>query len=81
MPCVTGAVGVCEAGVISCECSGDQCTTMCVSQIQARAEVCNTLDDDCDGTIDEETDGPLCAAFETCTAGTCTGTCFHALFT
>jgi len=34
-------------------------------------EVCNGADDDCDGRADEEEDGPLCGAGETCAGDTC----------
>jgi MYXO-CTERM domain-containing protein len=77
MPCETGMVGACEGGVISCECVGDTCTTSCVPQVAARSEVCNSIDDDCDGMTDEEDGDPLCPAFETCDEGTCIAGCFE----
>jgi hypothetical protein len=54
--CNEGAYG-CTAGALVC--SDNTGTTV---------EVCNSLDDDCDGTVDE--DNP-CPAGETCTMGQC----------
>jgi hypothetical protein len=47
--CSTGAPGVCAAGTTSCSGGGIVCTP---NQAPG-AELCNMLDDDCDGVVDE----------------------------
>ncbi|MCC6664411.1 MAG: putative metal-binding motif-containing protein [Polyangiaceae bacterium] len=53
---VAGAQGVCAAGQLKCA-SG---AVSCVPGATASAEVCNGLDDDCDGQADEDLDGQPC---------------------
>jgi len=48
--CATGLPGECAVGRASCQ--GE--TMECVAVTQPIEEVCNGLDDDCDGTVDEE---------------------------
>ncbi|MBK9760552.1 MAG: putative metal-binding motif-containing protein [Flavobacteriales bacterium] len=62
--CSTGQVGVCAAGTTQCV-SG---VIMCVANTSPSAEVCNGLDDDCDGIVD---DGSTCPLGQTCSAGQC----------
>jgi len=50
--CVTGLLGVCNAG--HNRCVGG--TFACTADRGPGAEICNALDDDCDGAIDEATD-------------------------
>ena len=50
VPCETGALGICGAGVA--QCVGGQ--VLCVPNFDPRAELCNGLDDDCDGEDDED---------------------------
>ncbi|AKF10712.1 nidogen-like domain-containing protein [Sandaracinus amylolyticus] len=75
--CDTEMEGACAAGRISCACSGASCTTSCVPQVTPRAERCNQLDDDCDGMVDDEGEGALCASGQRCIDGACVGTCFE----
>ena len=47
--CNTGLDGICTAGTLSCQ--GGSLT--CVQNNSPQAEVCNGLDDNCDGVVDE----------------------------
>lgn len=49
--CTTGLPGVCATGVTACV-DGDVVCEPSVT-VGARAELCNGLDDDCDGTLDD----------------------------
>jgi len=52
--CDTGLLGVCAAGTTAC--SGGRVT--CNQNIRARAEVCDGLDDDCNGVVDNDANCP-----------------------
>jgi GH25 family lysozyme M1 (1,4-beta-N-acetylmuramidase) len=59
--------GACTVGVGGCaalgtwECSADGAATVCDAEALApRTEVCNGVDDDCDGTTDEDGCGAIC---------------------
>nr|NIR39269.1 VWA domain-containing protein [Actinomycetota bacterium]NIS33977.1 VWA domain-containing protein [Actinomycetota bacterium]NIU20860.1 VWA domain-containing protein [Actinomycetota bacterium]NIU68783.1 VWA domain-containing protein [Actinomycetota bacterium]NIV57368.1 VWA domain-containing protein [Actinomycetota bacterium] len=66
MACGT-STGVCEPGVYLCV-GGSFDTSTCVGAVGPSAEICNTLDDDCNGSVDEGTDpGTSC--------GSSTGAC------
>jgi hypothetical protein len=47
--CDTGAFGVCQAGIITCSNGGLSCEA---SELPS-PELCNGLDDDCDGAVDQ----------------------------
>jgi hypothetical protein len=53
-PSVTQNVGICRAGVSSCvqKPDGSYGMSACAGQVLPAAEVCNGLDDDCDGRVD-----------------------------
>ncbi len=62
---VTEGVGVCHAGAIACGASGD---AVCTGMVAPSGEVCNGLDDDCDGEVDE---CASCGASRVCMGGRC----------
>jgi len=66
--CNTGLQGVCDAGTDTCQGGA----IVCVQDVASSAEVCDGLDNDCNGAVDDG--GPLCGANQTCTAGVCVGT-------
>ncbi|HEY6105796.1 MAG TPA: MopE-related protein, partial [Anaeromyxobacteraceae bacterium] len=51
--CNTGLLGVCAAGTVHC--TGG--SLRCVQDVAKSAEVCNGLDDDCDGVVDQGDSG------------------------
>ena len=55
-PMGTAGVGICKEGTQSCDSGGTGWST-CTGQVMPSAEVCgNSLDDNCDGTADENLD-------------------------
>ena len=62
--CDTGNAGVCSAGTTTCQ-SG---TLVCVQDQASTPEVCDGLDNDCDGAPDN---GDLCGGSQICVAGAC----------
>ncbi|MCC6557471.1 MAG: hypothetical protein IT372_31355 [Polyangiaceae bacterium] len=77
-PCASGAPGVCAPGHTLC--SGGSST--CISNIApgSQSEICNTLDDNCNGQTDEMNPTPACASQNpnaanvnswACTSGAC----------
>ncbi len=84
-PCYTGPpetrnVGECTDGTETC---AGGAWGACIGEIGPTSEVCNGLDDDCDGTVDEGCeectdgepcdDGDPCTTNDICAAGTCSG--------
>jgi predicted ribosomally synthesized peptide with SipW-like signal peptide len=59
--CSTGLPGICNAGTLHCVGGA----LSCVQNVSAGTEICNGLDDDCDGAVDEGC--PYCGD------GVCTG--------
>jgi subtilisin-like proprotein convertase family protein len=53
MPCSTGQMGVCSIGTYKCQNN----VIDCFPDVMASAEMCNGLDDDCDGLVDENNAG------------------------
>ena len=75
-PCGTSAKGVCKLGVYECGAckSGETDCRVCVGAVSPGKEVCNGLDDDCNGLID---DGVLPGVGDACGGGSssqCKGT-------
>ncbi len=70
-PCDTGLQGACSVGRTDCATEGT--TGMCRPIINAGAELCDNVDNDCNGTVDEGES--LCDAGQVCDKGTCVGAC------
>ncbi len=66
---VAGQQGRCAMGTLSCNAGGTQCTGP-----SPATEICNGIDDDCDGTTDEGLTGGACNTGQqgVCSAGTLT---------
>jgi hypothetical protein len=68
LSCDTGKAGLCGRGISDCKAGVLGCQPITDPQ----PEVCNGLDDDCNGKID---DGAPCPPGEVCTNGTCVPHC------
>jgi MYXO-CTERM domain-containing protein len=71
MPCDTGKLGRCAAGLTQCQ-MVDGAPPECTPQVTETDETCDDVDNDCDGEIDE---GDLCQPEFVCVRGTCVQSC------
>lgn len=67
---VPGGVGLCGKGIS--ECANDGGLPTCTPVYTPRDEVCDDIDNDCDGTVDE---GELCPTEKICVHGSCVFNC------
>jgi hypothetical protein len=68
--CETGLVGACGTGLT--DCAEDGTTAACRPVIQPSTERCDNVDNDCDGTVDEEAP---CPENRRCFQGKCVASC------
>jgi len=71
MPCDTGLQGACSVGRTDCAAEGT--TGMCRPIINPGAELCDNVDNDCNGMVDEG--DSLCPAGKVCDKGSCIEAC------
>jgi MYXO-CTERM domain-containing protein len=70
-PCNTGLQGACSVGRTDCVADASQ-TPACRPVITPGKELCDNIDNDCNGMVD---DGNLCPAGKICDKGQCVGLC------
>jgi MYXO-CTERM domain-containing protein len=69
--CDTGLQGACSVGRTDCVADATQ-TPACRPVITPGKELCDNIDNNCDGVVDE---GELCPAGQVCDKGACVGKC------
>jgi hypothetical protein len=68
-PAGTAGVGACRNGTQTC--TAGAWSTTCVGQVIPATEVCNAVDDNCNGTVDDVAGaGTSCSTGNACTTGT-----------
>ena len=79
-PCLDGTTRTCGSGLGLCTQQGEQtCSSgqwgACVGAIEPQSEICNSADDDCDGSTDEGCGSCLTGETRVCgsESGSCTG--------
>jgi MYXO-CTERM domain-containing protein len=73
-PCSTGKEGACGLGLTECT-TGN--ATQCVAQMQQSSEVCDNIDNDCNGIVDDKAP---CPSGQICFHGTCVSSCSNGEF-
>jgi hypothetical protein len=68
-PCETGQPGACAAGLTECQVKG---APVCRQLVAAAAESCDSVDDDCDGVVDDDA---RCEPGKICVRGACVWAC------
>lgn len=76
LKCDTGQKGICGFGVGKCDSDG-KVTCEGAYKVGAEKEVCDGLDNDCDGTVDN---GATCQANYICYQGSCIPKCYDSEF-
>jgi len=77
LPCDTGLQGACSVGHTDCAAEGEP--AVCRPVIQKGPEICDNVDNDCDGVIDNG-DGLCTGDKPICFQGQCVGTCQNGEF-
>ncbi len=67
-PCLTGLPGQCAAGQQTCSASG-RGYSVCLPTSGPTSETCDGIDNDCDGTADEEVCACIPGSFQICLTG------------
>jgi MYXO-CTERM domain-containing protein len=68
-PCDTGMVGACAPGLTQCQSKGP---VTCQQLVAATGEACDSVDNDCDGVVDDEA---RCDEGKICVRGSCVWAC------